>query len=125
MLPGEVGTLGRSSTHLPADWAQKAEVTRIVLDRLRNSIACSVFLLPKIPKPLGRELGVARGVLDVAVAQPLLAESDVKCNIPGRCSRGKSPGRGELTRLRGTDPDPTCPCHVGFGKDQPFGPAAR
>src|SRR5206468_9263376 len=25
------------------------------------------------------------------------------------CSRGKSPGRGELTRLRGTDPDPTCP----------------
>src|SRR3954451_3155002 len=40
-------------------------------------------------------------------------------------SRGKSPGRGELTRLRGTDPDPTCPRHVGFGKDQPFGPAAR
>jgi hypothetical protein len=40
-------------------------------------------------------------------------------------SRGESPGRGELTRLRGTDPDPTCPRHVGFGKDQPFGPAAR
>src|SRR4051794_15517190 len=40
-------------------------------------------------------------------------------------SRGKRPGRDELTRLRRSGPDPTCPGHVGFGEDRPFGPATR
>src|SRR4051794_29946900 len=42
-----------------------------------------------------------------------------------RGTRGKRPGRGELTRLRRTGPAPTCPGHVSFGEDHPLGPAAR
>jgi hypothetical protein len=40
-------------------------------------------------------------------------------------TRGKSPGRAELTRLRRAGMDPTYRGHVGAGEDQPFGPVAR
>jgi putative transposase len=40
-------------------------------------------------------------------------------------TRGKSPGRGELTRLCRAGADPTCSGHVGAGEDHPFRPAAR
>src|SRR3954468_10578242 len=43
----------------------------------------------------------------------------------GGRTRGKRPGRGELTRLRRTGADPTCSGHVGAGEDRPFGPATR
>src|SRR4051794_29820991 len=64
------------------------------------------------------------------VAGPVLVDPVLVLDIGqglGRVlsTRGKRPGRGELTRLRRTGPDPTCPRHVGFEADQPFRPAAR
>src|SRR3954468_21851772 len=43
----------------------------------------------------------------------------------GGGTRGRRPGRGELTRLRRSGADPTCSGHVGAGEDRPFGPATR
>src|SRR3954452_4120831 len=40
-------------------------------------------------------------------------------------TRGKRPGKADLTRLRRAGVDPTYPRHVGFGEDHPLGPAAR
>src|SRR3954449_12981330 len=43
--------------------------------------------------------------------------------VPG--TRGKRPGKADLTRLRRAGVEPTYPRHVGFGEDHPLGPAAR
>src|SRR3954453_21052773 len=44
---------------------------------------------------------------------------------PISSTRGKRPGRGELTRLRRAGADPTFSGHVSSREDPPFKPAAR
>ena len=48
----------------------------------------SVFLLPEVSEPVGGELGVAGGVLDVAVPEPLLDGTRVVSAVGEREAAG-------------------------------------
>jgi hypothetical protein len=58
------------------------------------------FLFRSYARPATGALGHRGEISSVLLSSPDTAESGVKRNIPGRCTRGKTPGnRNRLTRL--------------------------
>ena len=101
---------------------------------LAEAVACANLRAARAAGllPGEEEAEAAEAELDAALAElPCPNEPKVEKAEPSQPlaatpgTRGKRPGKADLTRLRRAGPDPTCPGHVGFEADQPVGPAAR
>jgi site-specific DNA recombinase len=109
----------------------------LIAERMRRGRRAKLragCLLPWTRPPYGYRLdpdrprdpaGVTLEAAEAAVVRELFAGYlEDHASLFGR-TRGKRPGRGELTRLRRAGADPTFSGHVSSREDPPFKPAAR